>query len=285
MGIWATLNGGPWGRRLRPSATAITLFIASLSPQTSNAPNGDTANPGRSHDATEGLAIRTGSANNTSPLEETAIVETFVSSVQASASRPTVKSCRERAQWTSPCSRASRCRWVAISGQPGARRFLRIVRREGDGPSFQVERTIRHGDRVVVPHVHRSVAKVHVAGGAVAAGVASMLGAPFPLQIVHTRDTLAILYEAYHQFRIAPIGRDHAEYLVPAWMGHSVARWDGDTLVVDVNAFNGQTWLDRAGNFHSEALHVVERYTRTAPDVISYEATIEDPNEFTRPWT
>jgi hypothetical protein len=64
----------------------------------------------------------------------------------------------------------------------------------------------------------------------------------------------------------------------------SVARWEGDTLVIDVTGFNDSTWFDRAGNFHSEQLHVVERYTRTAPDVISYEATMEDPQTFTKPW-
>ncbi|HEY6393647.1 MAG TPA: hypothetical protein VIX89_20360 [Bryobacteraceae bacterium] len=71
---------------------------------------------------------------------------------------------------------------------------------------------------------------------------------------------------------------------VDSWMGQSVGRWEGETLVVDVTGMNDQTWFDRAGNFHSDALHVVERYTRTSPDVISYEATIEDPNVFTRPW-
>ena len=71
---------------------------------------------------------------------------------------------------------------------------------------------------------------------------------------------------------------------VDSWMGQSVGRWEGETLVVDVTGFNDQTWFDRAGNFHSDALHVVERYTRTSPDVISYQATMEDPNVFTRPW-
>ncbi len=104
---------------------------------------------------------------------------------------------------------------------------------------------------------------------------------PFPLQFVHTSDTLAILYEAYHQFRIAPIGRDHAEYLTPAWMGHSVARWDGDTLVVDVRGFNDRTIV--AGHRHTEELRVVERYTRSAHDTIAYEADVSDPNVFAEP--
>jgi hypothetical protein len=67
-------------------------------------------------------------------------------------------------------------------------------------------------------------------------------------------------------------------------MGDSRGHWDGDTLVVDVTNFTDQTWLDRSGNFHSEALHVVERYTRTSPDHLLYEVTIEDPETFTESW-
>jgi hypothetical protein len=67
-------------------------------------------------------------------------------------------------------------------------------------------------------------------------------------------------------------------------MGWSVGRWEGDTLVVDVTSLNDQTWFDRAGNFHSDALHVVERYTPMDRDHLLYEATIEDPNVFIRPW-
>ena len=68
------------------------------------------------------------------------------------------------------------------------------------------------------------------------------------------------------------------------WMGHSLGRWDGDTLVVDVTEFNGKPWFDRAGNFSSEALHLVERFTLMTPDLIRYDVTIEDPETFTRPW-
>ena len=71
---------------------------------------------------------------------------------------------------------------------------------------------------------------------------------------------------------------------VDLWMGHGVGRWEGDTLVVDVTDFNGKTWFDRAGNFHSDALRLEERFTLMTPDVINYEVTIEDPNVFTRPW-
>ncbi len=67
-------------------------------------------------------------------------------------------------------------------------------------------------------------------------------------------------------------------------MGYSVGRWEGDTLIVDVTDFTSYTWFDRSGNFHSDALHVVERYTPISKDVIQYEATIDDPQVFTRPW-
>ena len=112
-------------------------------------------------------------------------------------------------------------------------------------------------------------------------GVPAATMLPFPLQIVLTPDTLVVMYEAYHQFRIAPIGRDHAEYLDPAWMGHSVARWDGDTLVVDVRGFNDRTVI--AGYRHTEDLAVIERYRRTAFETIEYEAAVSDPNVFAEP--
>jgi hypothetical protein len=69
-----------------------------------------------------------------------------------------------------------------------------------------------------------------------------------------------------------------------SWMGHSNGRWEGDSLVVDVTGFNGEAWLDRAGNYTTDGTRVTERYTRTSPDVLMYEATIEDPQLFSRPW-
>jgi hypothetical protein len=106
---------------------------------------------------------------------------------------------------------------------------------------------------------------------------------PYPFQIVQSASQLLIAYEYAGAVRDIHL-KDPGPAPVDSWMGQSVARWDGDTLVVDVTGLNDQTWFDRAGNFHSDALHVVERYTRTSADVISYEATIEDPNVFTRPW-
>ena len=77
---------------------------------------------------------------------------------------------------------------------------------------------------------------------------------------------------------------DHKEAPADSWMGWSNGHWEGETLVVDTTGFNDQSWFDRAGNFHSDALHVVERYTARSPDHLLYEATIEDPKVFTRPW-
>ena len=106
---------------------------------------------------------------------------------------------------------------------------------------------------------------------------------PYPFQILQSSNQLLIAYEYAGAVRDIHL-KDPGPAPVDSWMGQSVARWDGDTLVVDVTGMNDQTWFDRSGNFHSDALHVVERYTRTSADVISYEATIEDPKVFTRPW-
>jgi hypothetical protein len=106
---------------------------------------------------------------------------------------------------------------------------------------------------------------------------------PYPFQILQSANALFFAYEYDGATRNVYL-KDPGPAPVDSWMGQSVGRWDSDTLVLDVKGFNDQSWLDRAGNFHSDALHVVERYTRIAADVISYEATIEDPKVFTRPW-
>lgn len=107
---------------------------------------------------------------------------------------------------------------------------------------------------------------------------------PFPFQIFQSDKALFFAYEYAGAVRNLYL-KDPGPAPIDSWMGQSVARWEGDTLVVDATGFNDQTWFDRAGNFHSEALHVVERYTMTDRDHIQYEATIEDPKVFTRPWT
>jgi hypothetical protein len=106
---------------------------------------------------------------------------------------------------------------------------------------------------------------------------------PFPFQIVQTPKYILIAHE-YAMASRTILMDSTAKSPVESWMGWSIGRWQGDTLVVDVTDFNENTWFDRAGNFHSEALHVVERYTPMTPYHLQYEATIEDPKVFTRPW-
>jgi len=104
---------------------------------------------------------------------------------------------------------------------------------------------------------------------------------PFPLQIVHKPDLLVIVYEAYGLVRIIRIDGEHPIDLYPTWMGHSVAYWDGDTLVVDVTGFNDRTRI--GGHGHTEEMHVTERYRRTSYGTIEYEAIVTDPNVFAEP--
>jgi hypothetical protein len=106
---------------------------------------------------------------------------------------------------------------------------------------------------------------------------------PYPFQIVETPANILLAYEFASASRIIRMN-SKAESPTDSWMGWSRGRWEGETLVVDVTSLNEDTWFDRAGNFHSDALHVVERYTRVSPDAMSYEATIEDPKVFTRSW-
>ena len=116
-------------------------------------------------------------------------------------------------------------------------------------------------------------------------GVPRITYMPYPFQIVQTSDQVTMLYEYVHSFRNIHIGSEHPPGPIQWWMGDSRGHWDGDSLVVDVIHFTDQTWLDRSGNYHSTALHVVERYTPRGPDHIWYQATIEDPQTFSEPWT
>jgi hypothetical protein len=107
----------------------------------------------------------------------------------------------------------------------------------------------------------------------------------FPIQIIQTPRQIVMLYEYMNVFRVIPLDAKHRDDAVPTYMGDSVGHWEGNTLVVDSIAFNDKTWLTGTGTFHSESLHVTERYTRVDKDQINYEATMEDPNVLTRPWT
>ena len=114
-------------------------------------------------------------------------------------------------------------------------------------------------------------------------GVPRATYVPHPFQILQRNNRILIAYAYKSLQRAIPLDK-HTEAPVDFWMGWSNGRWEGDTLVVDVTGFTEYTWLDRAGNFASETLHVVERYTPMSPNHLMYEATIEDPQVFTRPW-
>jgi hypothetical protein len=116
-------------------------------------------------------------------------------------------------------------------------------------------------------------------------GVPRVTYAGFPFQIIQKPDQMTMLYEYAHATRyIHSNGTPHPPGHIDWWMGDSRGRWDGDTFVVDVIHFGPETWFDRAGNYHSDALHVVERYSLLDADHINYEVTIEDPKVFSRPW-
>jgi len=116
-------------------------------------------------------------------------------------------------------------------------------------------------------------------------GVPRIMYMPFPFQIFQTPSHVAMAFEYAHGIRtIYTDGSAHPRGPINWWLGDSRGRWEGNTLVVDVVHFTDQTWFDRAGNFHSDALHLVERYTLIGPDHLNYEVTIEDPKVFTRPW-
>ena len=106
---------------------------------------------------------------------------------------------------------------------------------------------------------------------------------PYPFQIVQSQRDILFVYEYATANRLVNMGPPQKAGS-DTWMGTSNGRWEGETLVVDVTGLNGLAWFDRAGNWASDRLHIVERYTRTGPDHLQYEATIEDPAVFTRPW-
>jgi hypothetical protein len=106
---------------------------------------------------------------------------------------------------------------------------------------------------------------------------------PYPFQIIQSQKHIMILHEFASAVRTVYMD-DHKEAPADSWMGWSNGRWEGETLVVDTTGFLDSTWFDRAGNHHSDALHVIERFTPRSPETMNYEVTIEDPKVFTRPW-
>jgi len=106
----------------------------------------------------------------------------------------------------------------------------------------------------------------------------------FPFQIFETPTEIAVVHENMHAYRIIHLQGQHPPKEFQSWMGDSRGHWEGSTLVVDVTNNNDKSVFDMAGHFHSDALHVVERFTPLSRDVLQYEATLDDPKVFTRPW-
>ena len=115
-------------------------------------------------------------------------------------------------------------------------------------------------------------------------GVPRIMYLAWPFQVLQTKDHLAMLFEWSLDYRLIYTNGSPHETRVNPWMGDARGRWEGDTLVVDVANFNEQTWFGKGGDFHSDALHVVERYTMLDRNTIRYDATVEDPKVFSGPW-
>jgi hypothetical protein len=117
-------------------------------------------------------------------------------------------------------------------------------------------------------------------------GIPKIAAAPAPWKIIQSTGSIVILHEAFNLWRQVFLdGRQFAEDLNPSWLGYSIGKWEGDTLVVDSKGFNGKTWLDQAGKPTTEALHVTERYRRKNFGTMEIQVTIDDPKAYTKPWT
>jgi len=116
-------------------------------------------------------------------------------------------------------------------------------------------------------------------------GTPRIMYMPFPFQIFQTPKQIGMLFEYVHAVRTVYVGTPHPSGHLDYWLGDSRGRWEGDTLVVDVVDFNDETWFDRSGNYHSDAMHLVERISFIDADHLNYEVTVEDAKVFSRPWT
>jgi hypothetical protein len=116
-------------------------------------------------------------------------------------------------------------------------------------------------------------------------GLTRSMNSPYPIQIMQTDRHVAFLFEQSTWFHAVPFRSEHPAQIEPAWFGNSIAKWDGDTLIVDTIGFNGFTRLDTRGNPHSDKLHVVQTFRHTDAGHIAYTITIEDPVYYTKPWT
>jgi hypothetical protein len=167
--------------------------------------------------------------------------------------------------------------------EPNANKFLRDIAvdlKPGDVP-FQPWAEAVYNDRKTGAH-----AGEESDANCLPQGVPKIDAAPAPFKIIQTPTELAILQEAFNLWRqIFLDGRKLAKEPTPTWLGYSLGRWDGDTLVVDTTGFNGKAWLDQVGHPATESLHVTERFHRKDFGHIDLQITIDDPKAYTKPWT
>lgn len=167
--------------------------------------------------------------------------------------------------------------------EPEGVKFLRNIAAdlEPDGVPFQPWAKALYEERLTGSH-----ARLEPDANCLPQGVPKINAAPVPFKIIQTPGVVVILYEAFTQWRqIFTDGRELPKDPNPTWLGYSVGRWDGDTLVVDTIGFNGKTWLDTNGHPTTDALHVIERFRRPRFGQLEIEITIDDPKAYTRPWT
>jgi hypothetical protein len=116
-------------------------------------------------------------------------------------------------------------------------------------------------------------------------GIPRLMNLAFPFEIVQTPQIVYFLFEYDQHVRRVFIGGTHPKDMDPTWLGHSIGHWEGQTLVVDTVGFNDQTWLDMRGHLHSDALHIIERFTRSEDGKsLKHEVTIDDPKMYSKPW-
>jgi len=116
-------------------------------------------------------------------------------------------------------------------------------------------------------------------------GLMRSMNSPYPLQIMQNDKYIAFLFEQSTWFHIVPFKAEHSKDPNPTWFGESIARWDGDTLVVDTVGFNGFTRLDTKGDPHSDKMHLVQTFKMTDAGHVAYTVTVDDPVYYTKPWT
>ena len=159
------------------------------------------------------------------------------------------------------------------------------------GQAADISVLVKPGEIVLTPYGAERYRKVDMANSpsykCLPYGPTRGLQSTNPFQIIQTPELIAILTEHIDHRMIYLDGRRHPQDILdyPEWMGHSIGRWEGNTLVVDTIGMREETWLDTSGFEHSANLHLTERYTRTGPDLIIFRLTIEDSTTFTRPWT